>query len=180
MRKFLTLYSLILLALIACNHKSTDNSHQVSANVSVIETPFPLRKNTVVKNEGWQIPTLKESVAVKFSKPKTANPSNLSVTEYKLGYVKEDLPVLEKSFFSDEERRTLRLFPSDFGDLVPSNLLGYEINGRKFCYVVNVHPKGVGALIPLYFYDLDGDEKFETATTQSGRLVPDLLPDWAK
>ena len=102
----------------------------------------------------------------------------MSVTKHVPGYVKGKPLRLEASFFTDEERRILRLFSSDL-DLVVSDIWVYDVQEKVFCYQVHVNPYGIGATMILYFYDTGGDKRFETVKTQSSGFRPEL-PDWVK
>jgi len=86
--------------------------------------------------------------------------------------------VLAAAFFTDDERRTLLIFPRPY-DLVVNNLVAYDFKGKTFCYMITVNPEGIGANNILYFYDFDGDGRFETVRTHSDVYMPEL-PDWAK
>jgi hypothetical protein len=177
MTKALLVTVLIFVQLTACVHSESEIVSVASPNAVASQTPSPEPSRTVLKESGWQIPGLKNSVAGKRVERKSENSSKVSVTKYVPGYIKGKPPRLEPSFFTDEERRTLRFFSSNF-DLVVSDIWGYDVQGKTFCYQVHVHPQGIGATIILYFYDLDGDERFETVK-QLGGFNPEL-PSWVK
>jgi hypothetical protein len=177
MTKILSVTVLVFFQMLACVHKENEFMPTASPNVA-IETPSPEPSRTVLKEGGWQIPGLKNSVVGKRIERKSENNPKVSVTKYVPGYVKGKPPRLEPSFFTDEERRILRLFPSDF-DLVVLDIWVYDVQEKIFCYQVHVHPQGIGATTILYFYDTDGDERFETVKTHSGGFRPEL-PDWVK
>ena len=79
--------------------------------------------------------------------------------------------MVSADFFSAEEHQALNIKP-EYG-LQIREIRQYDIDGRTFCYVAEVSPAKVGkdnriiSTVPttssLYFYDNDGDGKFETA-----------------
>ena len=86
--------------------------------------------------------------------------------------------VMDGSFFTPDEQRTLGMSDAFSGELVVSDIWGHEVEGRLFSYLAHVHPPGIGAMTSLRFYDDDGDGKFESVERGRG-LIPDL-PRWAQ
>ena len=70
--------------------------------------------------------------------------------------------------------------------LAVQHLSSYSVNGRPFAYRVSLVPVNlrsdgsreyIGAVFILYYYDEDGDGKFET---RYGDLTRLKMPDWYK
>jgi hypothetical protein len=146
------------------------------------ETPAPQQPisetRVVVKEGGWQVPAfLKGSKELKRTEIKRADTAapKMYVTEYAPGAPKGGEYVIEQSFFSEDERRALRLLPYD---LAVINLWGYDVEGRQYCYMLRVHPPGIGADQTIRFCDKDGDGTYEAAEAVK-YVGPPEPPSWA-
>ena len=76
------------------------------------------------------------------------------------------------------DQRTI-FVPYSVGDYIIMAITEYDVSGRPFYYVLDVHPDMIGAVTSLHFYDGDGDGKFESVEHRGGNLlfVPDA-PAW--
>ncbi len=139
--------------------------------------PIP-ETRVVVKEGGWQVPALKGSKALKRTEIKNEDAAvpKMYLTEYAPGAPKGGKYVIERSFFSEDERRVLRLLPYN---LAVINVWGYDVEGRKYCYMLRVHPPGIGADQTIRFCDRDGDGSYETAEVIK-YLNPPEPPSWAR
>ncbi|MDQ3816419.1 MAG: hypothetical protein M3362_01860 [Acidobacteriota bacterium] len=145
-------------------------------------TPAPQQPapetRVVVKEGGWRIPALEGSKALKRTEIKNADAAapKMYLTEYAPGAPKGGEYVIERSFFSENERRALRLLPYD---LAVINLWGYDVEGRKYCYMLRVHPPRIGADQTIRFCDRDGDGTYEAAEGVK-YISPPEPPSWAR
>lgn len=137
------------------------------------QTPTAEQPRMAVRASGWDVRSLKGGVAKERTEMKDS--TGQFVTKYIPASKKSESPTLPKSFFTDDERRSIGLSGAFQGDLGISHLWVFNIVGKEFCYVLTVYPPGIGADIILHFYDLDGDGRFETAKLSSN-LSPDLSP----
>ena len=166
---------LVMLCLVlnsACVHTESEVLKEEMASASPVEASSPTLDFTVLNENGWEIPGLKDSVAGK-QRIRGDNP-RITVTNYSARDANGKHLKLAASFFTDDERRTLRLHPN-LNPLVISSIGKQDFDGKTYCYTVVVYPEGIGADMFLFFYDMDGDGRFETATTRPH--TPDL-PNW--
>jgi|ERR1043166_3068986 hypothetical protein len=147
----------------SCIHKEVEYTFTNSSGASPTETSSPRPDNQIIKESGWEIPGLAGSKARERTEVK--DHPGLFATRYTPGRGR-------KSYFSEDERARLMVFR---GELSVNSLTGFDINGKKFCYITTVYPPGIGADIILHFYDLDGDGQFEIADSFSS-LFPHLYP----
>ena len=172
----------ICIALTVILHTGCSNGHVGITqnaplhNVKRQEKPspeIPANDRKVVKESGWEIPGLSESEVVA---PRTAykgkESEGMFVTWKHPKLQKNGLAFLIKEeYFSEEERKVLGLYP---GNYVVMKISQYDVSGREFYYVLQIHPDGVGAISDLYFYDEDGDGEFESV--EHHRLIPSFVP----
>jgi hypothetical protein len=172
MKDVFIIFVLISVFFIGCNCTKNDTPQLMPSNVTVSETLLPEKRNVVIKEEGWEIPGLKNSKVIKSNKLKS---NNLLTTK---AYALNKRTVIEPTFFTDNEREILRVFK---GELVIYQLWGFEFEGRNYCYSLLVHPPGIGANIPLRFFDSDGDGKFESVEGGDSKLISTpYTPNWVK
>lgn len=172
MKDVLIIFVLTPVFLIGCNHTKIDTPQLVSSNVTASETLLPEGKNVVIKEEGWEIPGLKNSKVIESRKSES---NNLITTK---AYALNKRIVIKPTFLTDKELEVLRVFK---GELVVYQLWGFEFEGRSFCYLLFVNPPGMGANIRLRFFDSDGDGKFESVDNGDGKSTyTPYIPDWVK
>jgi hypothetical protein len=145
-------------------------------------TPAPLLPvadtSVVVREGGWPIPALKGSKSLNRTEIKNTDAAapKMYLTKYAPGATKGGEYVIERSFFSEDERRALRLLPYD---LAVADLWGYDVEGRAYCYMLRVHPPGIGADQTIRFCDKDGDGTYEVAEAVKYIGVAPESPGWA-
>ena len=122
------------------------------------EKPFALRKSEVItKPDGWKLPDISKLKILSPRRKEEAFDYGIEVysTGYKTNHLQ--LPAASGNGTADPVMR-----------VTVKELTVYDINDRTFCYkmlVWHIPPKGyqgVGANIYQFYYDLDGDGKFET------------------
>lgn len=168
---------LFTLCLGGCAHKQAE----------VVRTPAPQETprqpapeaRVAVKRGGWQIPGLEGRRVLKRTEIKSddAAAPTMYLTEYALGAPKRGQHLIQRSLFSEDERRALRLLPYD---LAITDLWGYDVKGRKYCYMLRAHPPGIGALQTVRFCDRDGDGTFESAEAVKYVGLAPEMPGWAR
>lgn len=144
-------------------------------------TDSPPNTERVLRLEGWEIPGLAVSVEVgKRSLFKTAGTKvpQLYWTWLRPKTKLDEEFFIDDNYFTGHERGALHLLP---GKLAVIKIVRYDIQQKPFCYVVFIHPQGVGATNGLAYYDEDGDGKFEGVERASvlPSFVPQL-PTWAQ
>ncbi len=177
MGKTLLITALLTLSLTGCAHKPTNNvPPPIPQHASAAQQPTP-EMSVVVKEGGWQVPCLKGSKAgehIEVKNTEAAAPK-MYFTNYRPGAPARRQCMIPQSFFSEDERQRLRVFRFD---LAAADLWGYDVGGRKYCYVLRTQPTGIGASQTLRFCDMDGDGTFESAETGFRGFAPEL-PGWA-
>jgi hypothetical protein len=141
------------------------------------ESRQPLRR--VVKQAGWRVPGREEFQAV--ARVETVSFKNESITKKTLQSASQ--PLIDEEGYSTA---------SD-GGLFISNVLcevkevySYELSGHLFAYetylqLIKIDSRGnrerTGAMFHLWYYDGDGDGRFETRV---GASELQEIPEWAK
>ncbi len=160
--------TLQLIFLMSCNNSHSNNAHTNILTETVAKVPIPENSETpIVKEEGWQIPELKNSKIIKREKLKNHE------FIYHTKYIIKGRNRIDQSFYTEAEREALRIFK---GELTVHDLISLDFQGKTYCYIVLVNPPGIGANTTLRFYDSDGDGKFESADNEY--LV--YIPSWTK
>jgi hypothetical protein len=138
----------------------------VSAFAKQSESKIPpnpgVAVNPVIRLSGWSIPGLKQVVAGSRRQSKSVNSSEIQKKKLKLS--REPLYELETYYKGDDG--SLRIGSSPW---VVRNLVACELNGKIFAYQVDLVRVDlstgvrlyIGIVFTFYFYDEDGDGKFE-------------------
>jgi hypothetical protein len=169
----------LALCLGGCAHNTPDDVSQPSPR----ETPAPQQPapetGVVLKSGGWQVPGLEGRKALRRTEIKGSDAAapKMYLTEYAQGAPGGKQYVIQRSFFSEDERKALRLLPYD---LVVTDLWLYDVGGRKYCYTLRVHPPNIGALQAIRFCDRDGDGAFEAAESVKYIGIAPEPPGWAR
>lgn len=129
---------------------------------------------SLLNKEGWEIPGLSKS---KINKPRNLfrNGSTDSLIMYwtwlQPNSEEGQETKLNDTALSKQQRETLRLLE---GDIMITDIVQFDINNRPFCYLIKIHPRGIGATQGLHYYDEDGDGKFEMV--EKGSALPAFVP----
>ncbi len=155
---------LITLSCNSLNQTNTTNQDTV-ANIppdTVSKSSKNVETSLKINEEGWELPDLSKcEMTEKQVKQKINSP---------------------KPVFSNYYRPKVKdlLFTTSLGEMRVLGVREFEIEKRKFCYVIYVtHPLGsrvAGVSTWLTYYDLDGDGKYETKDTK-GATFPTIFPE---
>lgn len=138
------------------------------------EQELSAESRRVTKQGGWEVPGLTQSRVVQSRRALAADSAeSMRVHRTDLQPVVEEEQefVISDNYFSANERKTLRLTD---GPQAVMKVSLYDVGERVFCYRVSIHPKGVGAVTALAYYDEDGDGKFEIVEPASS--LPSFVP----
>lgn len=126
------------------------------------------------RTAGWQIPGLSQS---KEFKPRRLldHVSNEAVKVYGTWLRPDHKVVLDDDYLSEDDLQELRVIG---GRTIASDIIRYDIDDRPFCYVIHIHPEGLGATQQLVYYDEDGDGVFEVIESGRWQQTP-RIPQWA-
>ncbi|MDQ4120757.1 MAG: hypothetical protein M3209_04850 [Acidobacteriota bacterium] len=139
------------------------------------EKQLTVREGDIItKPDGWQLPDV-----TKLKKPERYKDKRFDygVDVYRNVYETNrlELPLVGYDGKPDAVRK-----------VAVTDLIVYDIKKRPFCYQVvlwNVPLEGevgVGVVITQFYYDMDGDGRFESWDIASGLNKPLRIPQWAK
>jgi len=161
---------------IACLRSETNAEKRVAPEISAVRTPSD-QTAKIIRNEGWEIPGLKNSrLTRERTNFKSVNGRQIFSTVFTTAM--DENAALDSDFFTDDERLTLHFFPQGMS-IITRQVVALDAGGKPFCYIVEFSPRGVSAIITLFFYDNDGDGRFETVSAQSENETT-KFPEWVK
>lgn len=171
--------ALLLCVAPACATTKSKTSHAPTPHAAGQEKQStreesPAEKGRVMREDGWEVPGL--AAGVQMGERGLFRASSAAAPQIDLTWLRptvkgDDEFLIDDNYFREDERKALRLLP---GRLAVIKIARYDVNQKPFCYVVFVHPQGVGATNGLAYYDEDGDGKFEVIERAS--VLPSFLP----
>lgn len=170
----------MMLTLMGCAHPNSKASQSAAATApqkdvaAIPQVASSPDEQKVMKEGGWEIPGLAQG---KVTQPRTVfRSSDVDGVRVYWAWLRPEAQegeefIIEDAYFSADERKTLRLIP---GEQAVMKIARYDVGERVFCYQVTIHPKGIGAMNALVYYDEDGDGRFETV--ERGSVLPSFVP----
>lgn len=176
-RKMNVLGSILLLLLLTVSYQA----------ISLKEPgPRQIAATKIVNDGGWEIPFINQSSKLKWIKTEEKPYPGLPPFAVKIityeppKFKKKDLNLQKLPFFTINGDK-LHVHQAY---LLITEIAQYSVNSKVFRYQVTGYsivdtPQGVdlGAQYILYFFDTDGDGKFETLDYEPG-LPPKRVPQW--
>lgn len=139
--------------------------------------PLPNTIPKVVNNNGWKVPELRELVFVSQSEVKLGS----RIVNRRTLRPRKEINAEYMNFFQNEEGLTVNIVP-----VLVRNVYEFKLGNRPFAFEVTYVPFTVddygirrilGALMRRFYFDEDGDGKFETLYESS--TMPETIPGWA-
>lgn len=167
-----TCFFIVLIGSTIYCHSSLAQSKNVAKDTQV--KPY----SKTVRENGWEMPWLNDTSV---SNIQNLSLNSLTVVSSQLK-VKKDLAFNIDLFYNIESSSELSILS---GNYFIQDLEKYTINEKDFAYRVNFTPEifdngnriRVRAIMRIYFYDENGDGKFETRYINLKNLK---LPEWIK
>ncbi|MEK7723247.1 MAG: hypothetical protein AAB336_02765 [Acidobacteriota bacterium] len=161
----------------------------LSQEAEKIESTYiPLKK--VIKTEGWKLPDLSKAKS-KFTSETFSSEDNILITTKGFDLLKYKLDYQLESYSFNNEDKLLRLFTTT---VRIRTAIAYSVREKNYAYTLSFVPyiKGgydkknktripseyLGTLITRFYFDEDGDGKFETQYLSSS--FPKHTPEWVK
>lgn len=167
-----TCFFMVLILSTIYSHRSLAQSENFAKDTRV--KPY----SKTVRENGWEMPWLNDSSV---SNIKNFSLDGLTVLSKQLKF-KKDLVFNIDLFYNIDNSSELSILS---GNYFIQDLEKYTINEKDFAYRVDFTPEvfdngnriRVRAIMRIYFYDENGDGKFETRYSNLKNLK---LPEWTK
>jgi hypothetical protein len=173
----------LLMELTACSLSEKGSAKNTSVTIPAQNVNTSMQTTSskalkVTRESGWEIPSLKQSRVTR-SRQTLSNKNDEPVQIYWTWLEPQQESLLDTSSYLPEELKVLRL---ESGVWSVTRVIEYDVDERKFCYVILIHPQNAGALSALHYYDEDGDGNFETVERGNAHFVSFIprIPQWVK